>query len=179
MPRTTATQSRSAHSGPAQTGGVELSMAYRRWGALGYTMALRGTGDPSTAREITAQAFAEAWRPGLPAEDLKVALTAAVRRATMAARAKNHRELAAEGGAIAAPADDIAAAALLDRLVVRDDLTDLGDPDRTVMLQLINAGADRQAIAARLGLDSAEVATIIARSLRSMQTRLAGSRGRR
>lgn len=159
-------------------------MAYRRWGALVYTMALRGTDDAASARDITAAAFAEAWRPGLSAEELKVALTAAVRRATLAARSAGARSAGARSAAAGTDhaeqqlpsMDDAETSALLDRLVVRDDLTDLGDPDRTVMLRLINADEGRRAIAERLGLDPDQVAAIIARSLRTMRDRLAGSR---
>ena len=127
------------------------------------------------ARDVTAAAFAEAWRqPGLSADQQKVALTAAVRRGTMAARSGALRVVPR---AVPRPPMTPRPRPLLDRLVVRDDLTDLGDPDRNVMLQLINEQADRGDISRRLGMDPSDVSAIVARSLRTMRTRLAGSRG--
>lgn len=140
-------------------------MAYRRWGALVYTLALRGAGDPALAREITARAFADAWRPGLDDASLKTGIVTSARRGVRRAAAEQPDRAAAEQ--------------LMDRLVVRDELTDLGDPDRAVMLLLIGSDLDRAQIAERLDLPGEEVAAVIGRSLERMSARLVASRDER
>ncbi len=148
-----------------------LANAYNMWGALVYTIALRGTGDVAAATEITRDTFLSVWHRGYKQDSgqaLKTTLEATC-RALVRARV---RRLAESGVAVPPATDEV-----IDRVIVRDELTAMGEPVRSVLRWAIQDGQDHTQIAERLDVPPADVAGYVHSGLMQMSQRLESSRG--
>ena len=158
-----------------------LAEAYRRWSALVHTLALRSLRDAEDAQDVTQQVFVSAWRgrsgfdPGR--SPLPAWLTGITRNAIADVHARRGREArdqraAAAVAAVASPAAEAETARLAERLTVADELTRLGEPQRTIVALAFYEDLTHDQIAARLELPLGTVKSHIRRSLLRLRSRL-------
>lgn len=140
-----------------------LSQAFSRWGALLYTIALRGTGDVDAATEITADTFATVWQHGYQRKlgPLKQILECTARKLTT------------EQAASAGPIDGV-----LDRVVVRDELTGMAEPTRSVLRLALLQRPDISELAERAKCEPTRVPELMLTGINSLHARLEYSRGK-
>src|SRR6266536_2349164 len=124
-----------------------LSTVYEQYAALVYTVALRSLGDWPDAEDLTQQVFVAAWRR----QD-----TFDPDRGSQPPRAQ-----------LALPADQV-----VDRIVLADELSRLGDPQRVIMLLAFYTDLTHEQIAGRLRLPLGTVKSHIRRSLLRLRARL-------
>jgi len=160
---------------------------YERWSRLVHSIALRSTGNPQDAADITQEVFVSAWR-GRGTYRLEVGslpgwlLTITRRRVadhwqsrTRAARAQVGGETA--GSRIDGVPNDIDRVA--SQMLVADELDRLGDPARRVMRMAFYDDLTHSQIAERLGLPIGTVKSHIRRSLHRLRIRLMVDEGPR
>lgn len=159
-----------------------VALAYATWGGLVYSIALRIAGDPDDAADITQATFLSAWH-GRGSFDparaqFKSWLAAIARR-----RAIDHLRrpvVAREFAAADQPQDRSLEAdeadALVDRIVLRDEVDALAQPARTIVGLAFFAGLTHSEIAMRLDLPLGTVKSHLRRSLSRLRTRLEASR---
>lgn len=162
-----------------------LDTAYRRWGALVHTVALRSTGDAGHAADITQNTFVSAWRDRHrfdPDRGSLVSWLLAIARRRVADhhRASSRRldvvpldptdpgHLEAAGQVPAAEEAD----AVIAKVVVVDELRELREPARTIMHLAFYEDLTHQQVADRLGLPLGTVKSHVRRSLQRMRERL-------
>ncbi|MFF5713904.1 sigma-70 family RNA polymerase sigma factor [Streptomyces sp. NPDC012756] len=154
-----------------------LAAAYRRWGGLVHTLAVRALGDPREAEDVTQQVFVAAWsgrgnfRPergplpawltGITRRKIADALTARTRRTELAATLGATLEHEARTG------DQ--PERLLDRVVVTDELARLPRVQRDVLRLAYFADLTQTQIAARTGLPLGTVKSHARRGLQRMR----------
>jgi RNA polymerase sigma-70 factor (ECF subfamily) len=160
--------------------------AYRQWGGLVYTIALRTVGHPDDAADITQATFLSAWH-GRESYDparapFKSWLTAIARRRSIdhlrkpvaareVATAEQHEY---QAGVAVAGSDH--SEQVVDRIVVRDELANLDDPARTIVELAFYDQLTHSEISARLDLPLGTVKSHLRRSLTRLKTRLEDSR---
>ncbi|MCB0916507.1 MAG: sigma-70 family RNA polymerase sigma factor [Actinobacteria bacterium] len=144
-----------------------LAAAYSMWGALIYTVARRGSGSAEAAADITQRTFLSAWHgPRDVSLDLKA-------RLVLTARTLVRRHLEEQGADRAAQA---AADAVIDRVVVRDELTALAEPARSVLLRALAPPGTRPVSVDANGSESQFAADALLEGLQQLEHGLAGSR---
>lgn len=148
-----------------------LAHAYNMWGALIYTIALRGTGDVSAATDVTRDTFLSVWHRGFSPESGKSLQTTLEATCRALARVRVRR-MADSGVDVPAATDEV-----IDRVIVRDELTAMGEPARSVLRWAIQDGQDHVQIAERLEVPPTDVATHVYNGLMQMSKRLEASRG--
>ncbi|OEJ57205.1 siderophore-interacting protein [Streptomyces agglomeratus] len=156
-----ATRDSSAPAGvPLLDDEQEFAAVYHRWGALVYTMATRSLGDAKEAEDVTQQVFMAAWRGragfrpqrgplgawlvGITRRKIVDALAARTRRAEIAGAAA--AGIPAYGQAGQAPE------AVLDRVLVADELRRLPPAQREVLALAYYGDLTHAQIAERTGL---------------------------
>lgn len=156
--------------------------AYRTWGGLVYTIALRTVGNADDAADITQATFLSAWH-GRASYDparapFKAWISAIARRRSIdhLRRPAQVREFAAAEYHDPHATDIDHASDTVDRIVVRDELDSLPEPARTIVGLAFYSRLTHSEISARLDLPLGTVKSHLRRSLNRLRTRLEGSR---
>jgi RNA polymerase sigma factor (sigma-70 family) len=159
-----------------------LAEAYAHWGSLVYTMAVRSLGDYAEAEDVTQKVFIAAWRgrEGFrPHEARLPSWIVGICRHILAdaheARTRQRRVTEAvtadtELGMMAARPEEFDA--VVDRIVLSDELRRLPDVPQQVMRLAFYDNLTHLEIADTLGLPLGTVKSHIRRSLGRLRTRL-------
>ena len=165
--------------------GSALESAYRRWGALVHTVALRSTGDTGHAADITQNVFVSAWRDRHRFDADRGSLVSWLMAITRRRVADHHR--ASSRSLTVVPLDPtdprrLEAAGqvpvtddtdtVIAKVVVVDQLRELREPARTIMHLAFYEDLTHQQVAERLGLPLGTVKSHVRRSLQRMRERL-------
>ncbi len=169
-----------AEVGRAFVAGDELALseAYRRWSAFVHTLALRSLRNHTDAEDATQQVFVNAWRSrgGFdptrgPLAAWLTGITRTVVADAFARRARHHRDTQAAVATVT-PVVDAETVAVADRLLVADEMTRLGEPQRTILALAFWEDLTHDQISERLELPLGTVKSHIRRSLLRLRTRL-------
>jgi RNA polymerase sigma factor (sigma-70 family) len=151
-----------------------LTTAYRSWGPLVYTLALRGLGQVQDAEDVTQRVFIAAWRRRETFDpdrgNLPAWLVGITRRQIADARTAQART-----AAVPMPPESEPAAKEVepgDRVLVEDELARLSPQAQRVLRLAFYDDLTHQQIAERLGMPLGTVKSLIRRGLERMRTRL-------
>ncbi|RRR75742.1 sigma-70 family RNA polymerase sigma factor [Streptomyces sp. RP5T] len=158
-----------------------LNEAYRRWGALVFTVAARKLGDPEEAKDVTQQVFVGAWR-GRKSYDpqrgsLKTWLMGITHKKVADALVRRFRhqrdiEAVTVAGASELPEQDPPTDSVVDVMVLADELDRLPEQQRIVLELAFYEDLTQAQIAQRTGLPLGTVKTNTRRGLMRMKKRL-------
>jgi RNA polymerase sigma factor (sigma-70 family) len=163
-----------------------LAEVYHCWGALVHTLALRATGDHGHAADITQNVFVSAWRDrkrfdpekgSLSAWLMTIARRRIVDHQRSAGRSKEvvTLELSDPGAAdtLDRPVGTVEETdRLVDRVVLVDEMRELGEPARTILHLAFYEDLTHQQVAERLDLPLGTVKSHVRRSLQRLRVRL-------
>lgn len=158
-----------------------LNEAYRRWGALIFTVAARRLGDSEEAKDVTQQVFVGAWR-GRKSYDpqrgsLKTWLMGITHKKVADAlirRSRHQRDIEAVtvAGASEVSRQDAPTDSVVDFVVLADELDRLPQHQRTVLEMAFYEDLTQAQIAQRTGLPLGTVKSNTRRGLMRMKKRL-------
>jgi RNA polymerase sigma-70 factor, ECF subfamily len=157
-----------------------LEEAYRRWSAIIYSVAMRSCGNTHDAEDVTQQVFVSAWRSRTSFDPTKRALPAWLLGVTKnkiadhwANRAREERRIAAvEVASETAVWSEEEVDNIADRVLLTDELSRLGEPQRKIMELAFYQDLSHSQIASVLSLPLGTVKSHIKRSLAGMRRRL-------
>ncbi|MFE7855388.1 RNA polymerase sigma factor [Streptomyces sp. NPDC057403] len=159
-----------------------LNEAYRRWGALLFTIALRRMGDSEEAKDVTQQVFVGAWRgrKGFDRDrgSLKTWLVGITYKKIADAlerrsRALRDQEAAAEFASLDRKADPVTTAdTVVDHIVIMDELGQLPAPQQAVLRMAFYDGLSQSQIAERTGMPLGTVKSHTRRGMMRLKHRL-------
>ena len=156
-----------------------LADAYREWGPLVHTVALRSTGNHSDAAEITQAVFVSAWRGRNGFELDRAPLPAwlvGITRKRIADHWESHtkesKKMDRFAGDEALREKGLQLDEVIDRVVLSDEMARLGEPQQQIMRLAFFEDLTHMQIASRLGLPLGTVKSHIRRSLERLRMRL-------
>jgi RNA polymerase sigma-70 factor (ECF subfamily) len=163
-----------------QTGDDEaLAVAYQRWSPLIYTSAMRATGNPADAADITQAVFVGAWRGRHGFDPAKGSLPGwlmTIARRRIADHWEERSREARRVSAVAAAEPDEASSPpsdfVVDRVLLADELERLGEPQRRIIELAFFQDLTHGQIASLLDLPLGTVKSHIRRSLDRLRMRL-------
>ncbi len=177
--------------GNALASGDETALAesYRRWGALVHTLALRSVGDPGHAADITQNVFISAWRNresfdgsqgNVPAWLVGITRRRIVDHHRKAGRTREVSVLEvtqpasadSDSGPLTVTPPVSETDALVDRVVLVDEMNELDEPARTIMHLAFYEDLTHQQVAEKMALPLGTVKSHVRRSLRRLRDRL-------
>jgi RNA polymerase sigma factor (sigma-70 family) len=159
-----------------------LAEAYAHWGSLVYTLAVKSLGDSAEAEDVTQKVFIAAWRGRESFQPHQARLPAwivGICRHTLAdaheARARQRRvpaAAAADSALVALARQPEESDAIVDRIVLREELRKLPAVPQQVMHLAFYDNLTHLEIADTLGLPLGTVKSHIRRSLGRLRNRL-------
>lgn len=159
-----------------------LNEAYRRWGALIFTIASRKLGDPEEAKDVTQQVFVGAWKGrknfNRDRGSLKTWLVGITHKKIVDALDRRARHLRDQRAVAAFSVPDdgaertATADTVVDHMVVMDELGQLPEPQQTVLKLAFYEDLSQSQIAERTGMPLGTVKSHTRRGMMRLKDRL-------